>query len=81
MATAGERAQRVVIVSSAGQRIEGGPARPIKQLAANAPHNGAPVIRVCLVTDGRAKMGGPAMPVVAVSSGGEGGPVLPVYAT
>jgi hypothetical protein len=83
MATTGDpKAQRVILVSpGTGVRIEGGPARPIKQLASNAPTNGAPIIRVALVNDGRARMGGPAMPVVVVTGSADATPILPVYAT
>lgn len=81
MSTAGQRAQRIVIVASGGQRIAGGPAQPIKLLAAGAPTNGAPILRVCIVT-GRATLGGPAWPCVQVSgAGGEGGDLLPVVLT
>lgn len=80
MATQGGQAQRVVLVAAAGARIEGGPARPIKLMPANAPTTGAPVLRVAVVT-GRATLGGPALPCVQVASGGEGGDILPVTLT
>lgn len=70
MATAGGPARRVILVSGASTRIQGGPATPIKLLTGNVAVSADPVLICVQMPAGTRTMGGPSLPCVQVASGG-----------
>lgn len=76
----GGPAQLVVASSDAP---DGGPARPIAVVTAPFWVSAAPALKVVEVTDNRARVGGPAMPVFIATGAAAGsptaGPPMPVY--